>query len=79
MFLKILILWQVAASAKAEPFKVMISGAPASGKGTQCELITQKVSSISRILYHIKEGFLVRQFFSLILHVHLLKFDLFFP
>lgn len=31
------------ASAKAEPLRVMISGAPASGKGTQCELITQKV------------------------------------
>lgn len=26
-----------------EPLKVMISGAPASGKGTQCELIVQKV------------------------------------
>ena len=30
-------------SAKAEPLKIMISGAPASGKGTQCQLITQKV------------------------------------
>lgn len=29
----------------AEPLKVMISGAPASGKGTQCELIVKKVSS----------------------------------
>lgn len=27
-----------------EPLKVMISGAPASGKGTQCELIVQKVN-----------------------------------
>lgn len=36
---------QVMASAKKpEPLKIMISGAPASGKGTQCELITQKVS-----------------------------------
>lgn len=26
------------------PLKIMISGAPASGKGTQCELITTKVS-----------------------------------
>lgn len=28
---------------KSEPIKVMISGAPASGKGTQCEMIVQKV------------------------------------
>lgn len=35
---------QVVAAEKAEPLKIMISGAPASGKGTQCELITQKVS-----------------------------------
>lgn len=28
-----------------EPLKVMISGAPASGKGTQCELIVKKVIS----------------------------------
>lgn len=28
----------------ADPLKVMISGAPASGKGTQCELIKTKVS-----------------------------------
>ena len=37
----------VVAAEKAEPpppLKIMISGAPASGKGTQCELITQKVS-----------------------------------
>lgn len=27
----------------SEPLKVMISGAPASGKGTQCEMIVQKV------------------------------------
>lgn len=35
---------------KSEPLRVMISGAPASGKGTQCELITQKVSSDTRVL-----------------------------
>lgn len=35
---------QVVASAKPNPLKIMISGAPASGKGTQCELITKKVS-----------------------------------
>lgn len=29
--------------AISEPLKVMISGAPASGKGTQCEVIVQKV------------------------------------
>ncbi|PIM97399.1 adenylate kinase [Handroanthus impetiginosus] len=33
----------VAAAGKAEPLRIMISGAPASGKGTQCELITKKV------------------------------------
>lgn len=37
--------WQVTAHATPEPLKIMISGAPASGKGTQCELITQKVSN----------------------------------
>lgn len=31
-------------SSTGEPLKVMISGAPASGKGTQCEMIAQKVS-----------------------------------
>jgi adenylate kinase len=31
-------------SVSSEPLRVMISGAPASGKGTQCELIVQKVS-----------------------------------
>ncbi|XP_058206937.1 adenylate kinase 5, chloroplastic isoform X5 [Rhododendron vialii] len=29
--------------SKSEPIKVMISGAPASGKGTQCEMIVQKM------------------------------------
>ncbi|KAJ9675992.1 hypothetical protein PVL29_024801 [Vitis rotundifolia] len=33
----------VVASAKPNSLKIMISGAPASGKGTQCELITKKV------------------------------------
>ncbi|KAK3230084.1 hypothetical protein Dsin_001965 [Dipteronia sinensis] len=35
---------RVVASAKVYPFKIMISGAPASGKGTQCELIKNKGS-----------------------------------
>ncbi|XVF37295.1 hypothetical protein REPUB_Repub19eG0133800 [Reevesia pubescens] len=47
--------FHVAASIKAEPLKVMISGAPASGKGTQCELITQKYG-----LVHIAAGDLLR-------------------
>ncbi|XP_027352165.1 adenylate kinase 5, chloroplastic isoform X2 [Abrus precatorius] len=38
-----------------EPLKVMISGAPASGKGTQCELIVQKIG-----LVHISTGDLLR-------------------
>jgi len=42
---------QVVASAKADPLKIMISGAPASGKGTQCELITKKVSFFSLYLF----------------------------
>lgn len=29
-----------------EPLKIMISGAPASGKGTQCELINKKVKNL---------------------------------
>ncbi|KAL3641445.1 hypothetical protein CASFOL_016413 [Castilleja foliolosa] len=46
----------VAASAeKAEPLRVMISGAPASGKGTQCELITKKYG-----LVHVAAGDLLR-------------------
>jgi adenylate kinase len=36
----------VKAAVKEEPLHVMISGAPASGKGTQCHLITNKVSFI---------------------------------
>ncbi|KAL2503464.1 Adenylate kinase 2 [Abeliophyllum distichum] len=47
---------QVVASAnKAEPLKVMISGAPASGKGTQCELIRRKYDFV-----HIAAGDLLR-------------------
>ncbi|KAF5749557.1 adenylate kinase 5 chloroplastic [Tripterygium wilfordii] len=38
-----------------EPLRVMISGAPASGKGTQCELIVQKFG-----LVHISTGDLLR-------------------
>ncbi|KAL7118187.1 hypothetical protein ACP275_03G120100 [Erythranthe tilingii] len=46
----------VAASAgKVEPLRVMISGAPASGKGTQCELITKKYD-----LVHVAAGDLLR-------------------
>lgn len=41
--------------ASNEPLKVMISGAPASGKGTQCELIVQKYG-----LVHISTGDLLR-------------------
>ncbi|KAJ7957726.1 Adenylate kinase, chloroplastic [Quillaja saponaria] len=39
----------------SEPLKVMISGAPASGKGTQCKLIVQKFG-----LVHISTGDLLR-------------------
>ncbi|CAI9786675.1 unnamed protein product [Fraxinus pennsylvanica] len=45
----------VVSGIKAEPLKVMISGAPASGKGTQCELITKKYD-----LVHIAAGDLLR-------------------
>ncbi|KAH7671885.1 Adenylate kinase/UMP-CMP kinase protein [Dioscorea alata] len=38
-----------------EPLKVMISGAPASGKGTQCEMIVEKYG-----LVHISTGDLLR-------------------
>ncbi|KAJ8759583.1 hypothetical protein K2173_007212 [Erythroxylum novogranatense] len=46
---------RVMAVAKPEPLKIMISGAPASGKGTQCELITKKYG-----LVHIAAGDLLR-------------------
>ncbi|TVU43751.1 hypothetical protein EJB05_10242 [Eragrostis curvula] len=42
-------------AALADPLKVMISGAPASGKGTQCELIKAKFG-----LVHISAGDLLR-------------------
>ncbi|CAA7404609.1 unnamed protein product [Spirodela intermedia] len=45
----------VLATAKSEPLKIMISGAPASGKGTQCELIKDKYG-----LVHIAAGDLLR-------------------
>ncbi|GLU10235.1 hypothetical protein SLE2022_270550 [Rubroshorea leprosula] len=41
--------------SKSEPLKVMISGAPASGKGTQCELIVNKFG-----LVHVSTGDLLR-------------------
>lgn len=43
------------AMAKREPLKIMISGAPASGKGTQCELIVKKYG-----FAHIAAGDLLR-------------------
>ncbi|CAN1235645.1 Adenylate kinase 2, chloroplastic [Linum perenne] len=47
----------VLASANADPpLRIMISGAPASGKGTQCELITKKYN-----LVHIAAGDLLRE------------------
>lgn len=45
----------VEAKAKEKPLKLMISGAPASGKGTQCELIAKKYG-----LVHISTGDLLR-------------------
>lgn len=45
----------VRASMRPPPLKVMISGAPASGKGTQCQLITSKYD-----LVHIAAGDLLR-------------------
>lgn len=45
----------VASGEKPEPLRVMISGAPASGKGTQCELIKKKYD-----LVHIAAGDLLR-------------------
>ncbi|KAL9282708.1 unnamed protein product [Arabidopsis thaliana] len=47
--------FQIVAAEKSEPLKIMISGAPASGKGTQCELITHKYG-----LVHISAGDLLR-------------------
>lgn len=45
----------VTSTKSVEPLKIMISGAPASGKGTQCELITKKYG-----LVHIAAGDLLR-------------------
>ncbi|KAG7032903.1 Adenylate kinase 2, chloroplastic [Cucurbita argyrosperma subsp. argyrosperma] len=45
----------VTARATPEPLRIKISGAPASGKGTQCELITRKYG-----LVHIAAGDLLR-------------------
>ncbi|ERN20024.1 hypothetical protein AMTR_s00071p00171040 [Amborella trichopoda] len=45
----------IMAVQKSEPLKIMIAGAPASGKGTQCELITKKYG-----LVHIAAGDLLR-------------------
>ncbi|KAJ4965691.1 hypothetical protein NE237_017540 [Protea cynaroides] len=45
----------IMASVDSEPLKIMISGAPASGKGTQCEFITKKYG-----LVHIAAGDLLR-------------------
>lgn len=42
-------------AADQTPLKIMISGAPASGKGTQCQLITQKYG-----LVHVSAGDLLR-------------------
>uniref|UniRef100_A0A7N0UEX9 adenylate kinase n=1 Tax=Kalanchoe fedtschenkoi TaxID=63787 RepID=A0A7N0UEX9_KALFE len=46
----------VVTAAKPEPLKIMMSGAPASGKGTQCELIKTKYG-----LVHIAAGDLLRE------------------
>ncbi|XP_062192423.1 adenylate kinase, chloroplastic [Phragmites australis] len=46
---------KVVVAAMADPLKVMIAGAPASGKGTQCELIKAKYGVV-----HISAGDLLR-------------------
>ncbi|XP_058090173.1 adenylate kinase, chloroplastic [Magnolia sinica] len=45
----------ITAAVKPDPLKIMISGAPASGKGTQCEFIKKKYG-----LVHIAAGDLLR-------------------
>lgn len=45
----------MASAGNSRPLRIMISGAPASGKGTQCELITGKYG-----LVHISAGDLLR-------------------
>ncbi|KAI0511521.1 hypothetical protein KFK09_012151 [Dendrobium nobile] len=47
-------LW-ISVATKREPLKIMISGPPASGKGTQCELIKKKYG-----LVHVAAGDLLR-------------------
>jgi broad-specificity NMP kinase len=42
--------FDVKALAGKETLRIMISGAPASGKGTQCELITAKVFFLNSFL-----------------------------
>ena len=52
--------------AVSEPLKVMISGAPASGKGTQCEMIVQKVRLLEInfwLLIYIDHCFVARRHF----------------
>uniref|UniRef100_A0A6V7QUZ1 adenylate kinase n=1 Tax=Ananas comosus var. bracteatus TaxID=296719 RepID=A0A6V7QUZ1_ANACO len=51
----------VVAEAKPAPLRIMISGAPASGKGTQCELIKKRMNSDMQFgLVHISAGDLLR-------------------
>ena len=39
------------------PLKVMISGPPAAGKGTQCERIVKKVKrSFEKVAHHSRQG-----------------------
>lgn len=56
------------ASATMEPLKIMISGAPASGKGTQCELIKEKVSLFTLSLACCQ--FAVHHFMLILLEFH---------
>jgi hypothetical protein len=46
----IIVQFDVKALAGKETLRIMISGAPASGKGTQCELITAKVFFLNSFL-----------------------------
>ncbi|KAM3237865.1 hypothetical protein P3L10_012895 [Capsicum annuum] len=38
---------------KTQPLRILISGAPASGKGTQCKLITKKVLDLKSVVKHL--------------------------
>lgn len=57
-----------------EPLKVMISGAPASGKGTQCELIVNKVTILGSVrgcffrkhLFYARSAFIINTLKSLL-------------